>query len=132
MTPRKGEHGEPWLIHEDDLMMANICSGVEGDLGTFYSSDDSNRAIACVNALDGRDPEEVERILEACDAYTFWHTGPQAHCDDPQCDCMDAGHEATEALKSIAKEVGSRQAYLDRSSRAIARAMGREMGAGDE
>ncbi len=101
------------------------------------------RMVACTNALDGLDPnewtgilkynpEEVARLLEACDAYTFWHTGPQAHCDDPQCDCMDAGHEATEALKSIAKEVGSRQAYLDRSSRAIARAMGREMGAGDE
>jgi hypothetical protein len=73
---RKGQHGEPWEVDKNGNLVFHEWDGATDNGGILFetygwdgpccrTSPISHRAVACVNALDGCNPEAVEELLEA-------------------------------------------------------------------
>ncbi len=120
MTPRKGKYGEPWRLKQKTM---EIVTNDGPEISPSRGRMNLVRMVKCVNAFDGLnpddwtriltyDPEQVARLLEAVDKIN-------AH---------NAEREATHISKL------DLWSWCDERDRleAVAVAIMREMGAGDE
>ena len=91
---KKGENGEPWEAEELSMPPEDCTGG--GILamrpptkqhidelvwiGDFEERRDRDRAIACVNALDGKNPEALEEFVEAAKDIRMLAAAPRSLC----------------------------------------------------
>ncbi len=60
----KGEFGEPWYFEDGEVYTVDDDQVLTGTFcGARLGADWRDRAIACVNALAGRDPAAIEQRL---------------------------------------------------------------------
>lgn len=67
----KGQYGEPWRAAPYQAIVSAEKGPVMGEIcGRHGWTDDADkmRAVACVNALDGLNPEALAGVLEAAEA----------------------------------------------------------------
>lgn len=67
----KGEFGEPWRLDQPETggiyqILRDIGTGPGDCVVDFVDGPEGLRIVACVNALDGLDPEKLGAFLEAC------------------------------------------------------------------
>ena len=80
----KGKHGEPWV------QMGNRCTVTDNKdqanyVAKFYRLTRLHRAVACVNALDGRDPEKLEALLDVVLEMSRCVTDTELNCTCMAC-----------------------------------------------
>ncbi|MCP4527510.1 MAG: hypothetical protein GY833_16575 [Aestuariibacter sp.] len=63
----KGQHGEPWRIckEDDHILDANGDYVYEGAYSYDVLFPHKDRATACVNALDGMEPDALQGLIDA-------------------------------------------------------------------
>lgn len=65
---KKGQHGEPWFEYES--------SGKGGWTLFFNNPGRFKRVVACVNALDGMDPDGVAELVAVTERVATYKTAP--------------------------------------------------------
>lgn len=94
---------EPWIIADDDVFV-EVMAGEKTVLPAIRkteAAEDFRRIVACVNALEGFDIEELERkpprVIEALEAT--------AKIIDQRDELLDALKLAAEALRNVGAHV---------------------------
>jgi hypothetical protein len=86
-APEKGAYGEPWSVGPYYKTDVETREGraAECRLGTPDGAIKAARIVACVNALNGRDPEALDALVKAAQAAEAT-LGRSDYCSDFELD----------------------------------------------
>lgn len=110
MTRQKGQHGEPWAWGPPPN---HGCAIVDRDGKVMLENwgADADHAIACVNALDGLEPEGVSKAVEILRDLALSHDEDLCALMYPDrfsafVDCKCQARRAAEALDALGLDPG--------------------------
>ena len=90
-------YGEPWV--NDGCSDVDNAAGV--NLAQFWADNDCDRAVACVNACAGLNPDAVPELVKACEGAVG--VLEMVLSDGGSCDIEEAREAAGECNDALAK-----------------------------